>query len=118
MNPIGDTTSTLPIPAETEALAREVVDSSLAVHRSLGPGLLESVYEVCLDYELRKRGVEVEREVALPIEYDGVRLDAGLRLDLLETDGSSIRPANQFQRAAYSGRHQTYCTLTTCARCE
>ena len=83
MNRIGDATSIPPIPAETEALAREVVDSSLAVHRSLGPGLLESVYEVCLDYELRKRGVDVEREVALPVEYDGVRLDAGLRLDLL-----------------------------------
>lgn len=64
-------------------MARQVVDASLAVHRSLGPGLLESVYQVCLDYELRKRDVDVEREVVLPVAYDGVRLDAGLRLGLL-----------------------------------
>ena len=83
MNRRGDMTTILPIPAGTEALARQVVDASLAVHRSLGPGLLESVYQVCLDYELRKRDVDVEREVVLPVAYDGVRLDAGLRLDLL-----------------------------------
>ena len=60
-----------------------VVESALAVHTALGPGLLESAYEVCLAHELGKRGRKVERQVALPINYDGVRLDAGYRIDLL-----------------------------------
>ena len=72
-----------PIPLETEEFARQVVDAALVVHRTLGPGLLESVYEICLDHELRKRRLEVERQVSLPVVYDGAELDAGLRLDLL-----------------------------------
>ena len=60
-----------------------VVESALAVHTALGPGLLESAYEVCLAHELGKRGRKVERQVAVPINYDGVRLDAGYRIDLL-----------------------------------
>ena len=59
------------------------MDAAFAVHSKLGPGLLESVYEVCLVHELKKRGLVVERQIPLPIEYDGIRLDAGLRLDLL-----------------------------------
>ena len=53
------------------------------MHRALGPGLLESVYEVCLLHELNKRGLKVERQVLLPVVYDNLRLDAGLRLDLV-----------------------------------
>ena len=53
------------------------------MHKALGPGLLESVYEVCLLHELNKRGVKVERQVSLPVVYDNLRLDAGLRLDLV-----------------------------------
>ena len=53
------------------------------MHSALGPGLLESVYEVCLVHELKKRGLRAERQVSLPIVYEGVRLDAGLRLDLV-----------------------------------
>ena len=71
------------IPTETEAVATEIVDSALTVHRALGPGLLESVYETCLVYELTKRGLSVERQVPVPIDYDGKRLEGGLRLDLL-----------------------------------
>jgi GxxExxY protein len=63
--------------------ASVVVDAAFAVHKVLGPGLLESVYEACLAHELAKRGVRFERQVTLPVEYDGIRLDAGLRLDLL-----------------------------------
>jgi GxxExxY protein len=74
------------IPAATEAAARQVVDAALAVHKNLGPGLLESVYETCLCHELHKRGVPFARQVALPVVYDGARLDAGLRLDLLVAD--------------------------------
>jgi GxxExxY protein len=68
---------------ELERIARIVVDAIYTVHRNLGPGLLESVYSVCLAHELRKRGLKVEREVQLPILYDGIRLEAGLRLDLV-----------------------------------
>lgn len=69
------------LPDAIEDAARAVVDSALRVHRALGPGLLESVYEVCLCHELKKAGVEAERQVSLPVRYDGLLLDAGLRLD-------------------------------------
>ena len=71
---------------ELDALAKAVVDAAFKVHTELGPGLLEGVYEVCLAHELRKRGLRVERQVALPVVYDGVKIEAGLRLDLLEED--------------------------------
>ena len=75
-----------PISERLDAIATAVVDAAFAVHSNLGPGLLESVYETCLAHELRKRGLTVARQVLLPIEYDGIRLDAGLRLDLLIED--------------------------------
>jgi GxxExxY protein len=63
-----------------------VVDSAFSVHRELGPGLLESVYEVCLCRELTLRKIPFAAQVSLPITYKGLRLDAGLRLDLLVAD--------------------------------
>jgi GxxExxY protein len=75
-----------PIPPLTDAVARQVVDAAYAVHSALGPGLLEGVYEVCLVHELNKRGIKVEQQVMLPVIYDNVRLDAGLRLDLVVGD--------------------------------
>jgi len=72
-----------PIPPDTERVATEVVDAALKVHKALGPGLLESVYETCLVYELEKRGLGVAKQVTLPIVYDGRKLDGGLRLDLV-----------------------------------
>ncbi|MBX7259278.1 MAG: GxxExxY protein [Candidatus Hydrogenedentes bacterium] len=72
-----------PIPREVDEVAKQVVDAAFAVHQALGPGLLESVYEACLAHELRKRGLNVETQVVLPVVYDGVELEAGLRLDLL-----------------------------------
>jgi GxxExxY protein len=56
------------------------------VHTGLGPGLLESVYEACLAHELEKRGMPARRQVVLPVVYDGVRIDAGLRLDMIVED--------------------------------
>jgi GxxExxY protein len=61
----------------------EVVDAAMRVHSTLGPGLLESAYQVCLAHELGKRGLKVRREVIVPLKYDGVELDAGYRIDLL-----------------------------------
>ncbi len=60
-----------------------VVDAAIRVHTELGPGLLESAYEACLTYELRKRGLRVQSQVELPVTYDGYRVDLGYRLDLL-----------------------------------
>lgn len=60
-----------------------VVDSAIVVHGTLGPGLLESTYQACLAYELRKRGVSVSEQVGLPVVYDAQRLEIGYRIDLL-----------------------------------
>lgn len=59
------------------------MDAAFAVHRALGPGLLESVYEVCLSEELRQAGLVVDRQVGIPVAYGEARLDVGYRLDLL-----------------------------------
>jgi GxxExxY protein len=75
---------------DIEAVAREIVDSSVKIHRSLGPGLLESAYQACLAYELKKRGLKVDREVPVPIVYDGVQLDIGYRLDMLVNGGVNV----------------------------
>jgi GxxExxY protein len=72
-----------PISQEVERIATVTTDAAFKVHKALGPGLLESVYEACLTYELRQRGISVETQVALPIVYEGLRLEAGLRLDML-----------------------------------
>lgn len=64
-------------------LSKLVFDAALKVHRKLGPGLLESSYEECLFYELKKTSVFVERQKTLPLIYDDVKLDAGYRIDLM-----------------------------------
>lgn len=69
-----------------EEIGRFVVDASMKVHTALGPGLLETIYEACLAHELEKRGLEVKRQVALPIVYDDLRLDNAFRIDLLIDD--------------------------------
>ena len=64
-------------------LAKIVVDAAFHVHTSLGPGLLESVYQKVMAYELNKRGLQVEEEVAVPVVWDDVQLEVGFRIDLL-----------------------------------
>ncbi|MHB8066886.1 MAG: GxxExxY protein [Desulfobaccales bacterium] len=78
--------SNVPIPPELNSLARNAVDAAFAVHSTLGPGLLEGIYESCLFHELTKRGLRVERQVSLPVIYDGLILEEGLRLDMLVED--------------------------------
>lgn len=68
---------------ELEELARIAVDCGFRLHDGLGPGLLESVYEACLCQSLAKRGLKVDRQVPIPIRYDGVVLEEGFRADLL-----------------------------------
>lgn len=64
-------------------LTSVIISAAMKVHSELGPGLLESAYEACLAYELRQRGLQVQTQLALPITYGDVRLDAGYRIDLL-----------------------------------
>lgn len=67
-------------------ISREIVDASYKIHTSLGPGLLESVYEAVLVYELEKRNVKVERQKVLPLVYESVILDEGFRADIIVED--------------------------------
>jgi GxxExxY protein len=66
-----------------EFIAFQIVDSAIKIHKYLGPGLLEKVYETCLEHELKKRGLNVQRQLIIPIEYDSLCLEEGFRLDLL-----------------------------------
>jgi GxxExxY protein len=80
----------LDLDPETEKIATAIIDSAFKVHKALGPGLLESVYDVCLTHELRIRGLKADSQVAVPIVYDGLQVDAALRLDLLVNDAVII----------------------------
>jgi GxxExxY protein len=71
------------IPSEINAIGTRIVDSAIKVHKALGPGLLESVYEECMAYELGRRNLSVERQMSVPIQYDGNTLKTPLQLDLL-----------------------------------
>jgi GxxExxY protein len=93
----------------------QIVDSAMRVHSRLGPGLLESVYQACLAYEVRKRGLDVVSQTALPVVYDEVRIDIGYRLDLIVEDlviveikaVEAIHPTHKAQLLSYlrlSGR--------------
>jgi len=71
---------------ERNEITGQIVDAAMKVHTKLGPGVLESAYEACLVYELRKRGIKAVNQLGLPIVYDEVVLDVGYRIDLLVED--------------------------------
>mgnify|MGYP000920409455 CR=1 FL=1 len=71
---------------DIEQVASELLNAAFRVHTSLGPGLLESAYEACMEHVLRQKGFRVARQVTVPIEFDGLKLDAGYRMDLLVED--------------------------------
>jgi len=71
------------VPADVERLAAIVVDSAFAVHKELGPGLLESAYEACLSHELRLRGVKHQLQLPVPLNYKGIRVEIGYRADVV-----------------------------------
>ena len=75
-----------PIPEELEKIGKQIVDAAFTVHKNLGPGLLEKVYEVCFCHELAKRGINYRRQVDIPIVYDSMKFEEGLRLDVLVED--------------------------------
>lgn len=102
-----------PLPTETERLATIIVDSAYKVHSCLGPGLLESVYETCLVYELRKRGVQTETQQELPIFYDNVRLETELRMDIIVSRQIivEVKAVEQMNRV-FKAQLLTYLKLT------
>lgn len=99
---------------EPDPLTEAILGAAIAVHRALGPGLLESAYEACLAYELESRGLRVERQKVLPVFYRGVYLDCGYRIDMLiedqvivELKASALLPIHDAQLLSYlklSGR--------------
>ena len=74
---------TIPPPRENDLLTAKLIGFAIEVHRTLGPGLLESAYEECLCCELKQNGIAFARQVPLPIVYKGIRLDCGYRLDVV-----------------------------------
>ncbi|PKN30904.1 MAG: GxxExxY protein [Deltaproteobacteria bacterium HGW-Deltaproteobacteria-21] len=92
-----------------------VGESAIAVHRELGPGLLESVYEVILAHELRERGLELRRQVPVPIEYKGMKFDEGFRADII-VEGGVILELKSVEKvmASHKKQVQTYLRLTGC----
>lgn len=86
MTEIGNDGAVAPIPAETEALAAVVIDAGMKVHKVVGPGLLESVYEQCLAYELTERGHTVRRQVPVALKYGKLVLESAYRIDMVVDD--------------------------------
>lgn len=74
------------IPEDLERMAKLIVESAYTVHKNLGPGLLEKIYEICFCHELEKRGLKYKRQIDIPIVYDNLTFDEGLRLDVLVED--------------------------------
>lgn len=96
-------------PDELNEISGKIIELSIKVHRALGPGMLEGAYEICLIHELVKGGFKVQSQLKLPIVYDGIRLDAGYRIDLLVEDSvivelkvvEHILPVHEAQLLSY-----------------
>ena len=128
-----------PLPPLVNEVARQIVNAAYKVHSTLGPGLLENVYEICLEHELTKSGLTVIRQMGLPIVYDNVQLDGGLRpghaggrlhgggnqgggsptagafgtgLDLPQAFRPTTGVPGQFQRCGHQRRHQAHNFIT------
>jgi GxxExxY protein len=91
-------------------IAKEVVDAAVKVHTKLGPGLLESVYEAVLARELERRGLSVERQVPIPIEYEGLRFDEGFRADII-VEGKVILELKSVEQLAKVHHKQLFTYL-------
>lgn len=104
-----------PIPERTEDVARQVLDAAFTVHRALGPGLIESVYKVCVCHELSKRGLAFQYELKLPVVYEGIRLETGLRFDIMVEDCVIVEAKTVDKMIpVYDAQILTYLKLTGC----
>ena len=100
---------------ELNKITEIIIGAAMAVHRELGPGLLESAYEACLAYELPERGLSVERQKALPVRYRGVNVDCGYRIDLL-VEGKVVVELKAVERleAIHKAQLLSYLKLSGC----
>lgn len=96
-------------------ITETVIGAAMHIHRTLGPGLLESAYVACLAYELRKRGLQVEQQVPVPLVYEDVKLECGYRMDL-RVDGSVVVEVKSVEALAPVHEAQTlsYLRLSGC----
>ena len=102
-----------PIAPEIEKIGKAVLDAAFKVHTTLGPGLLESVYETTMTYEVRKNGLNVATQVSMPILYDGQELESGLRLDMLVEKCVIIElKAVETMNPVYEAQIMTYLRLS------
>jgi len=94
-------------------IGKIVVDSAVRLHKDLGPGLLESVYEVLLAHELEAKGLKVSRQVPIPIKYNGIKFDEGFRVDII-VDGKVILELKSVESTSKAHKKQvlTYLKLT------
>lgn len=101
--------------ATLNALSRRVLGAAYDVHTALGPGLLESAYEACLEHELRTRGLAVERQKQLPVRYRDLLVDAGYRIDLL-VEGAVIIEVKSVRKVVpiHHAQLLTYLKLSGC----
>ncbi|EKT3964827.1 GxxExxY protein [Flavobacterium psychrophilum] len=96
-------------------ISRVVFESALKVHQALGPGLLESAYEECLFYELKKHNLKIEKQKALPLIYDEIKLDAGYRIDIIIEDKFIIEiKAVEALTDVHLAQLLTYLRLSNC----
>jgi len=94
-------------------ISKIIVDCIFKVHKNLGPGLLESAYESCLEYEIEKRNLEVKRQVTLPVKYDNLKIETGYRLDLLIEDSFIVEiKATEKMIPLYQAQLITYLKLS------
>ena len=93
-------------------LSYDIISCAIKVHKELGPGLLESIYEKCLKYELEKNGYKVSQQMRVPVIYDGIEMDMDLRLDLLVNDSIVIEiKAIEFILPVHEAQLITYMKL-------
>ena len=99
--------------SEENRIGSIVIDAAIAVHRELGPGLLESVYEIVLLHELRRRGLQAQRQVPVAIEYQGMQFDEGFRADIV-VEGKVILELKSIENVHASHKKQllTYLKLS------
>jgi GxxExxY protein len=100
---------------DEDALSHQIIGAAIEVHRHLGPGLLESAYEGCLTHEFTERGLPFERQKPMPVEYKGVKLDCGFRLDFL-VGGRVVVEIKAVDKLSpvHTAQVMTYLRLTGC----
>ena len=96
-------------------LTEKIIGAAIEVHRALGPGLLESIYQTCLAHEMALRGLRFEKEKPLPVEYKGVKLESGYRLDFVVADKVVVElKAVDSIHDVHKAQLLTYLKLTGC----